>query len=277
MNINKEIVARAMDKAGEEPITKEEWEANKSTRIRLIKDYYLATILETLANTSWTSQKKRTQLISQAEQPNLTSYLFMYELPIDCAKPIEINGVQEYLVEDGFIYTNVENPILVYISNHFTGEYRYQEEKVTIDTFNAGIFYILDEIDYLALEVADGDVVVVSGHIHSHEVAGFGVEAVNARASSSRGANLTLIPEEAFSNEFGNEFGDSGYTDAEVAAEISNTVVAVFDAQFQDISFDCCVLAAGITQECGHSVNSDSYPRKNKKKLFIFVLKNEIL
>ena len=144
MNINKEIVARAMDKAGEEPITSDEWTANKSNRIRLIKDYYLPTILETLSNTAWTSQKKRVQLTENLDE-NLTSYTYKYALPIDCAKPVEINGVEVYLVEDGYIYTDIENPILVYISNHFTGEFKYEETEVTEESFESGKYYYLDD------------------------------------------------------------------------------------------------------------------------------------
>ena len=49
MNIDKELCARAMDKAGEEPITQTEWEEGNSTRVRLIKDVYLSSILEALA------------------------------------------------------------------------------------------------------------------------------------------------------------------------------------------------------------------------------------
>lgn len=62
MNIDRELCARALAKAGEEPITNEEWEDGTSNRVRVIKEFYLATLLEALASYDWTSQKKRVQL-----------------------------------------------------------------------------------------------------------------------------------------------------------------------------------------------------------------------
>lgn len=127
MNINIDIVARALNKAGEEPLTKEELETKKGTRWRLIEDTYLATILEELAAVSWTSQKRRARL-EAAEEENLTSYMFMYVLPIDCAKPVGLNSEKVYLVEDGFLYTDDAEPILIYITNYFTGEEKEEDD-----------------------------------------------------------------------------------------------------------------------------------------------------
>lgn len=116
MNINWEIVNRALNKIGEEPILEEEKKEKTSTRIRLVYDFYLSTILETLHNTAWTSQIKRTKLIC-AEVENLTDYENVYILPIDCAKPIALKDNSEYKVEGNFLYTNSEENILIYVSN----------------------------------------------------------------------------------------------------------------------------------------------------------------
>ena len=62
MYIDRNIVARAFAKAGEEPITEEEWSDATSTRVRLVKEFYLATLLDALASYDWTSQKKRARL-----------------------------------------------------------------------------------------------------------------------------------------------------------------------------------------------------------------------
>ena len=126
MKIDMNIVARALDKAGQEPLTQEEISSKDGTRWRLVKDFYLAVILEALSNTEWTSQKKRARL-KKSEEENLTTYRVMYELPIDCAKTVELVGEQEYLVEDGYLYTNAEGAILVYVSNGFTNE-QYNDE-----------------------------------------------------------------------------------------------------------------------------------------------------
>ena len=105
MNINWEIVNRALNKIGEEPILEEEKKEKTSTRIRLVYDFYLSTILETLHNTAWTSQIKRTKLIF-AEVENLTDYENVYILPIDCAKPIALKDNSEYKVEGNFLPVN---------------------------------------------------------------------------------------------------------------------------------------------------------------------------
>ena len=59
MTIDRKLVARAFAKAGEEPITEAEWEEGTSSRVRVVKDFYLAAILEALSLYDWTSQKKR--------------------------------------------------------------------------------------------------------------------------------------------------------------------------------------------------------------------------
>ena len=59
MTIDRKLVARAFAKAGEEPITETEWEEGTSSRVRVVKDFYLAAILEALSLYDWTSQKKR--------------------------------------------------------------------------------------------------------------------------------------------------------------------------------------------------------------------------
>ena len=149
MNIDKEIVNRALDKAGEEPINDTEWETGTSTRIRLVKDYYLVTILETLSNTDWTSQKKRAALELDTDTENLTEYSYVYSLPLDCAKPVKLKGEGEYFVEGNNLYTDTENAILVYISNSYTGKYNYTlaDPQPTAENFTEKTYYYKDAND----------------------------------------------------------------------------------------------------------------------------------
>lgn len=146
MNIDLGIVARALDKAGQEPLTAEETETKEGTRWRVIKDFYQAVILEALSNTSWTSQKKRARL-ELKEEENLTTYRFMYELPIDCAKPVSVVGEKEYLVENGSLYTDEADAILVYVSNGFTGKFKYKkaEPQPGEMNFSENEYYFYDE------------------------------------------------------------------------------------------------------------------------------------
>ena len=132
MFIDKSIVARAFIKAGEEPITEEEWTDATSNRVRIVKECYLATLLEALASYDWTSQKKRVrleQLDEEAEEAeeNYTSYSFMYPLPADCAKVVSVNNDKPYIVEGAFLFCDEEDAILLYIRNWWTGKYEFEE------------------------------------------------------------------------------------------------------------------------------------------------------
>lgn len=146
MNIDRQLVARALDKAGEDPLTDEEFNNKAGTRWRTIYDYYLATILEALSNTEWTSQKKRARL-ELSEDENLSNYFCMYNLPIDCAKAVGLNNEEEYLIEQNNLYTDQEDAVLVYISNGYTGENKYEiaeTQPTTQAEIESGIYYELN-------------------------------------------------------------------------------------------------------------------------------------
>lgn len=157
MNINRELVARAMNKAGEEPINEKEWEEGDGTRVRLIKDIYQATVLEALSTTAWTTQKRRAQLELSIE-PNLTSFFYVYNLPIDCAKPIGLNSQKDYIVENGLLYTNDHEPILIYITNYFTGKYKYKSaepQPQNQEELSENEYYVLEEEVYTKTDTYD--------------------------------------------------------------------------------------------------------------------------
>lgn len=145
MNIDRSLVARAFAKAGEEPITETEWNDNESNRVRVVKEFYLAVILDALASYDWTSQKKRAQLelVDPEWEENLTTWTFMYMLPADCAKCVSVNDGQDYVVEGAYIYSNEENATLLYITNHFTGKYVFKEvENPVADDITS--YYVLN-------------------------------------------------------------------------------------------------------------------------------------
>lgn len=146
MNMNTEIVTRALMKAGQEPLTSQDKEKN-STRYRAIKSFYLSTILETLSKTNWTSQKKRSQLNLNEDKENLTEYTFCYNLPIDCAKPEELQDNTDYIVEGKYLYTDIENAILLYISSGYNPDRLLPDENES--------FTEEDEIQTLSEDLTD--------------------------------------------------------------------------------------------------------------------------
>lgn len=169
MNINYEIVSRALNKAGEEALTQTELDENQN-RVQLIKSFYLQTILETLSQTEWTSQLKRQEL----EDPELVSgNQYAYKLPIDCAKPVKLLSKMEYSVEAGYLYTEDTAATLIYVSNNYTGKYKYEKDEdvkesdilnwiytaveVTEEEFPEGEYFIKAGEDYDIAEVYDPD------------------------------------------------------------------------------------------------------------------------
>lgn len=69
MNINIDIVNRALEAAGQERLVEEEMtEERESTRWRLIRDIYLQVILTTLSKTTWTSRIRRAKLESALKE-----------------------------------------------------------------------------------------------------------------------------------------------------------------------------------------------------------------
>lgn len=149
MNIDRSLVARAFAKAGEEPITDSEWEEGTSSRVRIVQEFYLAVILDALSSYNWTSQKKRARLTAlepddEYAGENLTGYAYMFLLPADCGKVVAINDGDPYIVEGGYIFCDLENPVLLYIRNYFTGKYVYEEvENPNPDDIDK--YYIKDE------------------------------------------------------------------------------------------------------------------------------------
>ena len=162
MNIDRNLVARAFAKAGEEPITDEEWQDNTSNRVRITKEFYLETILEALSSYNWTSQKKRVRLeaiteeeLNEVGEENLTGYEFMYALPADCAKVISINDSEPYVVEGGFLFCNVEDAVILYVRNYFTGRYVF-EQVAEPNAENVDKYYYIDnEGEYVKETVFD--------------------------------------------------------------------------------------------------------------------------
>lgn len=115
MQIDRELVNRALLKAGQTPLTEADID-NNAEMWKTAKEYYLQTILETLTRTPWTSAKRRTRL-TPCEEENLSTYNYVYRLPIDCARALKLNSAEQFVVEGDFIYTNDDNPIILYITN----------------------------------------------------------------------------------------------------------------------------------------------------------------
>lgn len=140
MNIDRDLVNRALEKAGQEPLVEDDITKN-TARWRLVKSFYLPTILETLSHTSWTSRKKRAKLVL-FEGDNYSDYAYAYRLPLDCAKPEELLNNDEFLTEGNILYTDAQDAVLLYISNGYARErYQLPDEQPTSENFSEQTYY----------------------------------------------------------------------------------------------------------------------------------------
>jgi hypothetical protein len=117
MNMNLDIVNRALYYAGQTPITDKDI-AGKNTAFELCKAYYIATFLEALSEVEWVGGRRRDKLV-RTGKPVIKDqrYSFSYDMPYDCARPIELQDNDYFIVEDRLILTNAKDAELLYVSN----------------------------------------------------------------------------------------------------------------------------------------------------------------
>lgn len=135
MNIDIDIVNRALEKAGQEKL-KTTPATNDASRYELVKSFYLQTILETLANAEWTSQKTRARLevftktatlTQNTSAASLSGYSYIYDLPADFSSVVQLNSGSSYkIVDNEYLYCNDATASLEYIANMSDYEYRYK-------------------------------------------------------------------------------------------------------------------------------------------------------
>lgn len=230
MNIDHNLVARAFNKAGQEPLTDQEWTAKESTRYRIVNQFYLETILETLSNTDWTSQKKRVRLVEvfpyvaadpqptaqnfgdgvyyeyengnyiRAEsysedktyyvyqEKNLTTYMHMYVLPADIAKPVSLIEDEIFIVEGPYLYTNQSGAILTYITNGYTATEITGDDYPNYNSFTPDAMLA----EYIETRLASKIVLKLSGDTQLYQLLyneAMLMENRAVKASSAQGQN----------------------------------------------------------------------------------------
>ena len=117
MNMNLGIVNRALLDVGQSALTDQDVR-DKNTAYQVYKQYYIDTFLEALSEAEWTGGRKRARLV-RTGRPVLpdTRYRFAYDMPFDCAKPIELQDNEFFAVEDRIIYSDAPEAELLYVSN----------------------------------------------------------------------------------------------------------------------------------------------------------------
>jgi hypothetical protein len=141
MNMDRGIVDRALAYVGEWKLTDQDTE-DENTNYQLSKAFYLQTFLEALSEVPWTGGRRRTKLV-RTGLPHLPGqYRFFYDLPYDCAKPLELRDGGYFVAEGRFLLTDQEKADLLYVSNG-----RVLRRDVTI--VSAGRPGDIQELEYI--------------------------------------------------------------------------------------------------------------------------------
>jgi hypothetical protein len=115
MNIDTDLVNRALFTIGDDPLQPGD-KSEENMRYKAIKAYYLQSFLESVSEVPWQMAKRRAVLVKSTATNN-SPYLFLYTLPIDCARPLEITGCEFFVIEGGILLTNRDGVKLLYVTN----------------------------------------------------------------------------------------------------------------------------------------------------------------
>jgi hypothetical protein len=115
--MNRNIINRALLYVGQSPLTERDV-ADKNANYELCKQYYITTFLEALSEAEWTGGRRRERLAETGRPLRRDArYRFAYDMPFDCAKPVELQNNEYFFVEDRLILTDVPGAELLYVSN----------------------------------------------------------------------------------------------------------------------------------------------------------------
>jgi hypothetical protein len=117
MNVNLALVNRALLNIGESPLTAAGKDSGNTSWLA-VKAYYINTFLEALAEVQWTSAKRR-RTLTPTGRPRVknAAYRHVFDLPYDCAKPLELRDGAYFTVESELLYTDAGRADLLYITN----------------------------------------------------------------------------------------------------------------------------------------------------------------
>jgi hypothetical protein len=116
MKIDMSLANRALARIGADPLTHSD-RSGETLRWRTLKEYYLQTFLEALSEVDWTGGRKRKKLRLSGVPHERTGHSFVYDLPADCARPLELQDNAYFVIEDRFLCTDQNRAELLYITN----------------------------------------------------------------------------------------------------------------------------------------------------------------
>jgi len=82
----------------------------------ICKSLYLKTFLEALSEIPWTMGRRRKRLLKTRLPHGDSGFMFTYNLPYDCARPVELSDKGTYVIDGDFLCTNTAGAELLYVS-----------------------------------------------------------------------------------------------------------------------------------------------------------------
>lgn len=117
MNLDFALVNRALMNIGKNPLTQTDRETDNEAW-QTARDFFLHTMLEALAQVEWTGAKRRRELApARMNYKRNREFAHAYALPMDCAKPVELDGQEYYKVEASVLFTDAAPARLLYVSS----------------------------------------------------------------------------------------------------------------------------------------------------------------
>jgi hypothetical protein len=116
VKIDRDVANRALLDIGDEMLTDGDI-AQNNLKWRVIKEYYLTTVTTALSSVPWTMGKRREPLTKEEEAVNYSPYRYRYALPVDCVRPLEIQGNHFFVIEDNYLRTDLDGAALLYITD----------------------------------------------------------------------------------------------------------------------------------------------------------------
>jgi hypothetical protein len=117
VNMDTGLVNRALLNVGQYPLAGEDLKEKNATYV-LCRNYYIGAFLEALSEAEWTGGRKREKLMPTG-RPALANrgYRRAYDLPFDCAKPVELQDNAFFEIEGRLLYTDAGGAELLYVSS----------------------------------------------------------------------------------------------------------------------------------------------------------------
>lgn len=119
-----------------------------SKRAKAVTSQFETTLKEMLNDSPWNFALARTTLEASSETP-LYQYTYMYELPSDCIRVLELEDKIEYRVESGFILCNKDGTIKLKYAFYNTDATKYSGAFV-----KALVLKLAEDISYVLVQSA---------------------------------------------------------------------------------------------------------------------------